>query len=378
VICPQVVEREGRRLQRALIDGVGRVVGFERRFQLKSFRAELRPFADDDVTGYRTAASEASRADAAGRTVDIVYVVTRRADKGALHGSNRYLAAKAVLANAGVASQAVTVETLQQPESGFQWTLDQIVLQCYAKLGNIAYALHDPDGKRELVLGVGRSDVQRSAEGGREQLFGAAVAFRQDGDFLFAGSTPVVTADEYEKRLTKLIRDFVDRFTSSEGRPPERIVIHLFKRTGRQEVRAVQAALADTSIEWALLHVNRDTPLWLVEVDGQAVAAAPVGTVVRLSAGDHLLMTGTDRIGKARNPHPLRLTLDRNSTFTDMDRLTWQVFAFTAVTMRSYFKTHEPSSILYGRLLAEKVGLLEAYGFQPERAITIGDKPWFL
>jgi hypothetical protein len=46
--------------------------------------------------------------------------------------------------------------------------------------------------------------------------------------------------------------------------------------------------------------------------------------------------------------------------------------------MRSYFKTHEPSSILYGRLLAEKVGQLEPYGFQPERAIAIGDKPWFL
>jgi hypothetical protein len=378
VICPEFLQQAGRRLQHALMNGVNRVQGFERRFQLQSFRVELRTFADDTVEGYRSAAAEATRADPSGATYDIVYVVTHRADKSALHRQNRYLAAKSVLANAGVASQAVTVETLQQPDSGFQWTLDQIALQCYAKLGNVAFALYDPDGKRELVLGVGRSDVQRSPGGTREQLFGAAVAFRQDGDFLFAGSTPVVTRDDYEERLTKLIRNFVERFSTAEGQPPERVVIHLFKRTGGREVRAVETALAEIGVDWALLHINRDTPLWLVEVDGTRVAPAPVGTVVRLGERDRLVMTGTERAGKTRNPHPLRLTLDRNSTFTDMDRLTWQVFAFTAVTMRSYFKTHEPSSILYGRLLAEKVGQLQPYGFQPDRAVAIGDKPWFL
>lgn len=380
VLHPMALAREAQRLRSALANGVGRFRGLEERFSLDSLEIDLRPFSDDTAAGYEAAAHDAARPLlATGRPPDIVYVVTRQADRAADPGENRYLAAKAALATAGLASQAVTAETLQQPEEGFQWTADQIALQSYVKIGNIPYVLHDPQGVRELVLGIGRHDIRRRS--GSEQVFGVAAAFRQDGDFLFAGSTaPVIPKEEYEAKLSELVGDFIQRFEVSQGGAPQRVVIHLFKRTGKHEVAAVEKALAGTSIEWALLHVNRDTPMWLVETGNGRVRPADVGAVVQIGAHDRLLMTGNpnSQIRKNRNPHPLRLTLDRDSTFTDMDRLTEQVLGFTAVSGRSFFTTYEPSTILYGRLLAEKVAQLEPYGFQPERSVGIGDRPWFL
>jgi len=379
VLCPAALVKEGTRLRAALSSGVERFQGLQDRFSLDSLTIELRQFDDDTSQGYADAAQEATRpATTTGQAPDIVYVITRQEDRVAGPGANRYLAAKAVLANAGMASQAVTAETLHQADNSFQWTADQIALQSYVKIGNIPYVLHDPSGVRELVLGVGRHDIRRAT--GPEQLFGVAAAFRQDGDFLFAGSTaPVVPKEDYEDKLSELIADFIERFNQSQGAPPERVVIHLFKRTGWREVSAVERALDGRSIEWALLHVNRDTPLWLVQDDNGRIESAPVGSVVQIGERDRLLMTGNPTsLRKGRNPHPLRLTLDRDSTFRDMDRLTDQVSGFTAVSGRSFFTTHEPSTILYGRLLAEKVAQLEPYGFTPARSVGIGDRPWFL
>jgi hypothetical protein len=61
-----------------------------------------------------------------------------------------------------------------------------------------------------------------------------------------------------------------------------------------------------------------------------------------------------------------------------MDRLTWQVHGLTATSWRGFHRAHEPSTILYGRLLAQKVGQLTPYNFQPDVAAVIGDRPWFL
>jgi len=374
ILCPKDFHSDARRLAAALRQPTGRFPGIERRYDLRSFTVDLRVFEGRSDVAYRAAAVEAAREQA-----DIVFLIIKHEDRYATTGHNPYLAAKALLTNANVASQAVTVETLRQPDISLQWSIDSIALQTYAKIGNVPYVLHDPSGVPELVIGVGRSDRYDPQHGFTEQLFGAAAAFRQDGDFLFAGSTtPVAERDTYEDMLTELLGGFVARYEREQAAPPERLVAHLFKRTGRRELTAVQRALAGRSTQFALVHVNRDTPLWLVEAKGDQIAHAEPGTVVALGEHDRLLVTGDTTTKRRRGLHPLRLTLDPESTFCDMDRITWQIHGFTATSLRGFHRTNEPSTILYGRLLADKVGQLAPYGFQPEQAAVNGDRPWFL
>lgn len=62
-----------------------------------------------------------------------------------------------------------------------------------------------------------------------------------------------------------------------------------------------------------------------------------------------------------------------------MDRLVRQAYGFTKTTYRGFLQSNEPSPILFGRLLARKIGELTPYGFDPATAAgPLGTKPWFL
>jgi len=381
ILCPDQFQADAERLRKALVDGIDKFPGLKDRYELRALKVEVRPFAGSSATDYANAALAATRPAPDGTLPTVVFLITQRRDKNKKQGKNPYLAAKAVLANANVASQAVTIDVIRESDYSFRWVIQSIALQVYAKIGNIPYVLHDEEGAavNELILGIGRYDVHLPGQGFQQQMFGAASAFRQDGDFLFAGSTvPVADRATYEQTLTELVKEFIERYEQEQGKDLERLTVHIFKRTGAKEVYAVKNAIGGRNIEFALVHVNRDTPLWLVDDSGGAITAAPIGTVVELDDRDRLLMTGEHGSGKRRNPHPLRLTLDRRSTFKDMDRMTRQIQGFTATSWRGFRTTYEPSTILYGRLLAEKVAQLLPYGFDPKRAAAIGGKPWFL
>jgi argonaute-like protein implicated in RNA metabolism and viral defense len=349
----------------------------EERYALREFNAELELFSGRSADDYREAALRAAQPRQDRARPGIVFLVTRHDDRYARRGGNCYLMGKATLANVALPSQAVTIETLRQPDNSWQWSVQSIALQTYAKVGNIPFVLHDAVGVRELVIGVGRSDLVDQQQGYVRQIFGAAACFRQDGDFLYAGSTvPVAEQHDYENMLAELLTNFIERFEREQG-TLERLVLHIFKKTGRRELSAVERALDGREIPFALLHVNRDTPLWLVTEDEAHHEPALPGAQVALADHDRLLMTG-EVSRKKRNAHPLRLALDRNSTFREMDRLAEQLQGFTATSWRGFHRTNEPSTILYGRLLAEKVTQLIPYGFRPDLAVAMGDRPWFL
>jgi hypothetical protein len=383
ILHPPAFKADAERLRKALVHGVPDqrypFPGWAERYELKALDVVLRGFGGSSWADYANAAHEATTAAPDGRHPDICFVVTQRSDRNAPRGKNPYLAAKAPIVNANIAAQGVTIDVLREPDTSFIWAIQSICLQAYAKLGNIPYVLHDPDGTAELVLGIGRHDIYVPGVGFQKQMIGAAAAFRQDGDFLFAGSTaPATDYDSYEDTLAKLISHFIERFEREQATELKRLLLHVFKKTGWRELQAVERALNGRDIPFALVHVNRDTPLWLVSGSGLKVTPAPAGSVVSLGDNDRLLMTGEYGTTKRRNPHPLRLTVAGDSTFQDMSRITAQTQGFTATSWRGFKTTYEPSTILYGRLLAEKVSDLLDYGFDPRRAAAIGDRPWFL
>ena len=173
------------------------------------------------------------------------------------------------------------------------------------------------------------------------------------------------------------MQEQIARFAKQQGGDPDRLIVYLFKRTGKRELWAVKKAIDDRDIEFALLHVNRDSPLWLVERNGSSITSPARGTMVELGASDRLLVTGDPK--KPGASHPLRLTLDAKSTYTEMNRLAEQAYGFTKTSYRGFLQSSEPSPILFGRLLAQKVEQLVPYGFNPASAAgPLGDNPWFI
>lgn len=154
VVAPEEFAAEAKKLRNILTQGLARFKGMKQRYRLRGFECELQSFSGTTRAAYENAVATASRGG-----FDIVLFVTKYDFRYAPRGENPYLAAKTVLASAGIASQAVTIEVLHQPENSLQWSSDSVALAAYTKVGNIPYVLHDPVGGRELVLGIGRSDV---------------------------------------------------------------------------------------------------------------------------------------------------------------------------------------------------------------------------
>lgn len=374
IVAPTEFEAEAKKLRTVLMQGIQAFKGLKRRYRLRSFDCDIELFSDASWQGYAHASLNASKS-----APDIVFLVTKYDYRYARRCENPYFAAKAALASAGIASQAVTIETLHQADSSLQWSSDSVGLAAYTKVGNVPFVLHDPEGgKRELVLGLARSDVYDYQKGARRQIFGSSVAVRQDGDFLFAGSTAGVSeVEDYQDHVQRLIGDNISRFEQQQGDPPERLVIYLFKQSGWRERVAIEKALDGRDIEFALLHVNRDSPLWLVDRAPSRIILPQRGLTVALRDTDRLLITGDPR--KSVGSHPLRLELDRFSTYTDMDRLVRQAFGFTKTSYRGFLQSNEPSPMKFGRLLAEKVEQLVPYGFDPSSASgPLGERPWFI
>lgn len=372
VIAPREFDKAAQRLTGALANGLGTFRGMQTQFKLDDFSVSVELFDGDNADAYRR---EAARIAELHERPDLVFPIVRSSGRYLPLGSDPYKAAKAILAGRDIPSQSITVELLAGADSALQWSLSSAALAAYAKVGNVPYVLHDADGAREIVIGIGRADTDDAASSGTTQLYGCTVVFRQDGDFLYGGSTvPVSTRVDYEQMLAEQIREAAETFEREQAESLERIVVHVFKRTGAREVRAARSALQGRAAVVALLHVNRDAPLRLLRVDNLGVVTTPeAGMVVALGPRDRLLVTG--EAGAPSDGHPLRLTLDPTSTYVDLDRLVAQAYGLAAVSWRGYRRSGEPVTISYGHALASKVGALRPYGFDPT---GLGRRPWFL
>ena len=362
-----------QKLARVLDHGLGKFAGMAKQFKLESFTVEVQTVVGDGADAYRAgAAAIVQRRE----KPDIVFPIVRWADRYLPVGQDPYRAAKAVLVGRDVASQAMTVETLGAADEVLQWTLSNVCVSAYAKIGNVPWVLHDPGAGREIILGIGRADTERLDGGGMEQLYGCTIVFRQDGDFLYAGSTNPVTAPAaYEESLTTQIREALETFEHEQGGDTlDHVIVHVFKKTGGREVRAARAALGNRRATLALVHVNRHAPLRLLTRDAKGNIRTPAaGTVVGLGPRDRLLVTGDPAADG--DAHPLRLTLDAASTDTDLTRIVDQAYGLAAMSWRGLKRSRDPVTISYGHALAAKVGALRAYGLDPT---GLGRRPWFL
>ncbi len=91
-----------------------------------------------------------------------------------------YYESKALFARLGMPTQMVTAELLQDDRE-FGWSVANIALATFAKLGGIPWVVEAPAEDQDLVLGIGRADIRHAA--GPRRIFGYAVAFTSNGAY---------------------------------------------------------------------------------------------------------------------------------------------------------------------------------------------------
>ncbi len=380
-VFPEAQQALAHTLADSLLKGAARYPGFEKLFRLPvamgKALTQLRVPTDlrDTAAAARAYKETIERwnQEPRDRLPDVAIVLVPHSER--FQTETPYYEAKAAFAHLGVPTQMATIELLEDARQ-LQWSVANIALATFAKLGGIPWAVGAPDGDADLVIGVGRADIGPE----RRQHFGYAISFVSNGIYKQTHSfTPTADEGAYEERLREAVRDALG---ADLDQPPRRLVFHLSSRAGSREIRAAQDALhaAGVSVPVAFLRLDDSSMHDLADVGRENFDPAK-GIAAKLGARRALLQT--EELSSTGAPDgPLLVELDGRSTVPveEFDDLVEQAFRLAHANWRGFNARSKPATLIYGEQLAQLVGhLQDVESWNPLLLPPkLKSRPWFL
>ncbi|HEX3666794.1 MAG TPA: hypothetical protein VHU23_16335 [Rhizomicrobium sp.] len=392
---PDVITVSGQNRQARYGDG------FQRRFQLDKAYVQTFTAQNPTVQGYEAACNAAlQRAADDSIKWDIAFVQVEERFKEFDGPANPYFATKALLLKNHVPVQSVRLETMAQPDASLVFSMNQLSLASYAKLGGVPWLLAaEQKVAHELVIGLGSHMANARRFGGGERIVGITTIFSSDGSYLLSERTNAVPYDQYSAALTDTLKKTIIKIREEDNwRNTDRVrlIFHMFKPAKDVEAEAIKKAVDGLDLQdvsYAFLHIAPDHPFVVFDRDQKGLPAwKPEKGVLGPSRGLHMklgdkqslvVFAGASELKQASDglPVPCLLSLHRDSTFTDMTYLARQAFDFTAHSWRIMFPERYPITIKYSDLIAERLTGLRQIGGWDDDAIRyrdIGRRLWFL
>lgn len=380
-VFPEAQQALAHTLADSLLNGTARYPGFEKLFRLPvamgQALTQLRvptDLRDNAVaaSAYKEAIQQWNR-EPRDHLPDVAIVLVPHSER--FQTDTPYYEAKAAFAHLGVPTQMATIELLADSNQ-LQWSVANIALATFAKLGGIPWSVGAPDGDADLIIGIGRADIGPE----RRQHFGYAISFVSNGIYRQTHSfTPTADEGAYEERLREAIHDALKADLDQDLR---RLVFHLSSRAGTREIKAAQDALnsAGVSVPVAFLRLDDSSMHDLADVgrenfDPVKGTAAKLGRQRALLQAEELSATGAP-------DGPLLIELDRRSTVSvdDFDDLVEQAFRLAHANWRGFNARSKPATLIYGEQLAQLVGhLQDVESWNPHLLPpNLKSRPWFL
>lgn len=376
--------------------------GLMRGYGLEKINPRFFLAESDKASAYRTAAQKALEFQAEGDLKwDLAIVQTSAASHDFNGDDNAYLVTKAAFLGQQIPVQEFEAETMRYQAAQLEYTLSNMALATYAKLGGVPWLIKaDPTIAHELVVGMGSCLVGAPAAGQQQRLVGITTMFSGDGNYFLSNLSRAVPFDQFKPALLESLKATFQRaikqFNWQKG-DHVRIIFHSFKPMKDEEASAVKALMADFSdysVEYAFLHLVADHPLLILDREQKGAvdyetrktkgAMAPSrGYYVSLSKWETLLvLTGPKEVKKSTDgmPSPLLLRLHRDSTFRDLSYLSKQAYAFSDHSWRGFLPVSMPVTISYSQLIARMLGRLNQVShWNPDAMLgRLGRSRWFL
>lgn len=359
--------------------------------------------SDSDKAGdYRAAAQKALEFQAEGDLKwDLAIVQSSEASHDLEGDNNSYLVTKAAFLGQQIPVQEFEAETMRYQAAQLEYTLSNMALATYAKLGGVPWLIKaDPTIAHELVVGMGSCLVGAPGSGQQQRLVGITTMFSGDGNYFLSNLSRAVSFDQFKPALLESLRSTFQRaikqFNWQKG-DHVRLIFHSFKPLKDEEATAVKDLMADFgdySVEYAFLHLVDDHPLLILDRSQGGVfdyetkktkgAMAPSrGQYLSLSKWESLLvLTGPKEVKKATDgiPSPLLLRLHKDSSFRDLSYLAKQAYAFSDHSWRGFLPVSMPVTISYSQLIARMLGRLnQVPHWNPDSMLgRLGRSRWFL
>lgn len=301
---------------------------------------------------------------------ELIYVIVNEAQEKLSPSNSPYYVCKAKFIGNGIPTQDIQIETIRQNLNAF--TMTNIALNSYAKLGGTAWTIEKEDKlKDELVIGIGST----LSENGQFVL-GIAQVFHNDGRYMTGDCSPLSSfgnyAENLENHLFKTLKPLVEEMSKSGT---FRLIFHLFKSASEEyEIKAINGLkerLVNYNFEFALVHLAYGHNFRLYYNDGNSDINQ--GTYIQLSKHSALLHF------VSKSDLPLKIDLDKRSTFTSLFYIAKQVYWFSHLSHRSYMPSKRTVTIMYPSLMAKMTEeLKKVEGWDYDRLKAVSDKLWFI
>ena len=400
VICAQHDKGRVEQFVRKLLKGISNSKyfssGLEGKFTLGTSRVEVFATAADSVVAYKNAIEAAIRkkADDGGRW-DLALVEVRQSFKKLEVTENPYYLGKGLFFTHQVPVQDFTIELLTQPDYSLGFSLNNMALACYAKMGGIPWLLKSsPTLSHELVIGIGSADIGHERGADNQRIMGITTVFSGDGSYIVSNTSKAVVPEAYCDALTAVLGETIDKIQKRmnwQKGDTIRLIFHAqVKKFNKEEIAAVRAVIEtyrEYQIEYAFLKISEDHGLHMFDSATAGVQKgklAPLrGKTFKLSKHEMLVyLIGQRELRNDTDGHPRGLILDvhKESTFKDIKYLSAQLHRFASHSWRSYFPNPLPVTISYSELIARNLGWLNQLpGWNDTVMIgKIGQSQWFL
>ncbi len=301
---------------------------------------------------------------------NVVLIVVSLSDEKLAEQVSPYHVCKAKLIGIGIPTQDIQIETIRPRV--LKPVLTNISLNIYAKLGGTAWTIEREEKIREeLVIGVG-STISED----RKHILGIAQVFHNDGRYIMGDCSPLSTYDNYAEHLEEYLYKTLSKLVW--GMAPTgkfRLIFHLFKTASEEyEITAINKVIERFSkldFEYALVHLGYGHNFRLYNNNGNSDIIQ--GRYIKLGLNSALLHF------VRKSCLPLKIDLDKRSTFTSLFYLAKQIFWFSHLSHRSYIPSKRTVTIMYPALMAKVLDeLKKVEGWDYDRLKYVSDKLWFI
>lgn len=343
--------------------------GFVKKYLLNDLQFDCLSFDLDDQNISKSYEEACLDALSQGTNYDLALIFIEERFHSFLFQSDPYLIAKSLFMSQGVPVQEIEFETLTR--YGLSYSLDNIGLACYAKLGGIPWTIASPNTvDHELVIGLGTTIMRDSRLSQASRYVGITAVFGSDGNYLFSNLSNEIDYENYPDELTKSVKQIVSEVAKRQAWTKGeslRLVIHqTFKKFGCNEVNSIKDAVSeigDFSTEFAFVnigHAHQYTLFDLNQKDTKGNYIPERGSMITNRYNSTILtVIGSKQMLTANYfPKPLLVSVHKDSTFKDIELLTKQVYHFTSLSWRAFNPTYVPVTILYSDLIAHLMARL--------------------
>lgn len=359
IICPSEYQGETETFAKKLELKLKEV------FHFNNLSFYFHKIPNTDLSSYEHAIYESNLLEC-----DLIYVIVNQLQEKLANNLSPYYKCKAKLIGNGIPTQDVQIETIRQNLNAH--TMTNIALNSYAKLGGTAWTIEKEDKlKDELVIGIGSTI---SNEG--QFVLGIAQIFHNDGRYMTGNCSPLSSLEDYAKNLEnhlyKTLKPLVEEMS---GSGTFRLIFHLFKSASEKyEIKAInnlKERLSNYNFEFALVHLAYGHNFRLYYNDGKNDIVQ--GSYIQLSKHSAILhfVKNSDL--------PLKIDVDKRSTFTSMFYLAKQIYWFSHLSHRSYMPSKRTVTIMYPSIMAKMTEELKKVdNWDYDRLKHVEDKLWFI